>query len=508
MTASLLSLPDEVLAQIIEYLDVRSVYARPRDNASARPSHVALALTCHRLSHLVRDSVTRDLEFALRDHQHVQQYSRSVTLTAKEDQHRIELLMRTWFDRPELLNRVKTVTIGLHRYSDATVGFEFLSWLSRSTSLFALGLYEATSKDIDNLAFLFHNRKDRFVNLKRLSVIQADGFKCSPEVVYSLCMLPSLERITIRASITARSVAQGPFLQANPDYRYPVVDGVCRTPKQLVFPSWQFETDVLEYILPSVTVRTLVIPHLGAGHIRATRSSTVRKLTDNDRNRPYSPARLNDMLAPARENLEFLKIGNSVLWYYYHDNTKIDLSAFTKLRIVHASSSLLFGPTRISKNLAVDNEVWRLLPRSVEDLHVLFDGVQGLFWSVPELDRFRSPDMLMADFDREVVATRHNRAHVTDDIWTAGPGSQSKVSDALSWLTLIFDRKQTHFPQLKSVHVVECHDTHVMRGAWKSFDLLSIYPTLFAPYNVQISVSIYVPADWDTASLRSVDDTG
>lgn len=83
----------------------------------------------------------------------------------------------------------------------------------------------------------------------------------------------------------------------------------------------------------------------------------------------YSPAQVGDALAPLRATLESLDLTTpeTLTWPGGHDGSRLDLSAFGRLRCVRADSKCFF-PSRRNKE-----DICPLLPASIEALELCFD---------------------------------------------------------------------------------------------------------------------------------------
>jgi len=400
--------------------------------------------------------------------------------------------MRTGFDKPDLLNRIKSVKLemGGTGWGDQTVGFEFLTWLSRSDSLETLKLSECLCEDVEKVAYLFNSKCSRFKNLNKLTIIETADFSArfSPALVYGLCRLPSLTRFKINASLfRGNNDEDNNWRGVTERYRFHPTSR--KELASLIFASGDFDLHHLESALSLLIIRSLTIPNIGGtGHFRDL-NPAERNTNDYGLNDPYSPARLQPILHKAANYLEQLELGHNYhdLWYKTsnHDGTTINLSDFHLLRKITLASSVLFGPDRTSTNLATKTPVYRLLPPSLEQFTVTFDGPQGIYWSIEQLESFWREGRI----DRK-----------TDEIWTEGFGNAGKTVEALSWMIEIVERKENKFPRLRSVEARECHEIQCIRGEWRRFDLLAVYPELFAgAVDVETRVEVYVPRveEWD-----------
>ncbi|KAK8088370.1 RNI-like protein [Apiospora hydei] len=98
-----------------------------------------------------------------------------------------------------------------------------------------------------------------------------------------------------------------------------------------------------------------------------------------------SPRSIGRVLAPAAASLEQMDIvADNVYLPAQHDGSRIDLSAFDRLRHLEVSACLLFGAGR-GPVVSSGDDIWPCLPPALVKLTIAFDGDLGLFWSLAEM---------------------------------------------------------------------------------------------------------------------------
>ncbi|XXG96010.1 hypothetical protein Hte_002287 [Hypoxylon texense] len=403
---SLSQLPFELLKDIFSYLDDQEhrLYAD-----HGYPALCAVALTCRRVSGVAVNILYADIELVF-------------NATGAKDIERLVLLNRSCRENPSVVNRI----LRAHLYSsfgDAVDLYnEFLSHLAGSTSLTTLkteihGKWTA-------LQTLYNYHEGSFAQVRHLEIglhrVMGREWYLPAEQVTRLCELPSLEILTTHAPLGGfRTEESRPTATlANLKHLH-------------LFASRPVSAAVLESILPRA-------PNMECVQLSVPGAATEvdRKMADNasmlgyDLSEPLRPAFYGELLAPAAASLKNLVIDTVNVKYPSHDGSWIDLSPFANLSRLEFSASLFFG-TGKTASCAWSRGIGRYLPPRIESLHVLFDGDQGIFWSLGDM-------------------RRHARSRTFPELW------QQRLNVVhVEWLIDLLAGKRKDATSLKSITVAE-----------------------------------------------------
>ncbi|KAI0169313.1 hypothetical protein GGR52DRAFT_516026 [Hypoxylon sp. FL1284] len=397
MSPTLSRLPAEVLRDIFSRL------ADQDDKGQAYRDLYALTRTCRRLSGLAVHLLYADINFYVNangKHSRLLDYCRQ---------------------KPFLVDRIHSVQIVFSGGETAN-----LLWrLSQSTSLTKLNISYAFGWS--QLPVFFNYDYPSYAAVRELQIgaitIQDQNGYVPANELAQLCELPSLEKLTIWTPVGGFQGAPQPSQSTKTIANLRHLHFCKQRPVSV---------EALELVLdrcPSLKYLELSIP----GAATDVRRMVCNGMSQNgfDLDEPLRPAFYGKLLAPAATSLTSLAIYASNVQFPSHDGSRIDLSGFANLLELGCSTSLLFDPEKTASSSASSRDLWRYLPPRIEHLCLVFDGDQGIFWSLQDM--------------RE-----HARVETFQDLWT-----QTYCRFHVGWLTELLRRRREDDNQLKMITLDE-----------------------------------------------------
>lgn len=408
------------------------------------------------------------------------------------DCDRLKLLLEAFGQNPMILRHVRSAVFRTFGHADKSLINTFIAYLSDAPGLTDLELTHCSRGDINHFAHLINNDKGRFSRLQYLRYapehesgsLPADGFD-------GICMLlsSSLRVVKMNCSVVERYFTK-------PTKERHAWSGTTKL-NEIVISGFRCDEAALELVLPrSPRLKVLTLPPPGYGFLEdmgrldGGPRRTVPRSGHAD-GTAFSPARIASLVSPVSNTLEDVSMYNDRIVVQIHDGSRLDLSVFSSLKCVEVSSHFYFGNYPSVAEAAADaynDGFWKLLPYSVEEIHIQFDGLQGIFHSLEHLEQsFSAVEVSWERYDR---------------LWAKGPGDAIAVAKTLSFIHEIITRKQHHFPSLRLVRLVESHNTKLLgwtkleRGLWHWVNVLSYYPELFESGGVHVNILIYEPDEY------------
>ncbi|KAI2602111.1 hypothetical protein GGR54DRAFT_625741 [Hypoxylon sp. NC1633] len=431
---SINELPFEIIEDIFSRLDKDE---REYTN-NGHPNLCALARTCRHLSDIATTLLYKHVKL-------------EINRREAKDRERTSILISRCLVYPSLVHRIQSVKLRWF-YPDVTEDYnELMSHLAKSTSLTRLKS-ELSHARWHILPALYDYAPGSFPNLTQLAVelndVRGEEGYLPADQLAKLCELPSLEFLTVRAPIGGFATDA-----KKPDVMLPKLRHIhfwgCRS----------VSVAALEFILPrtpNLTCLQLSLP----GDSRENNRKLARNMSmlGLDLTGPVRPAFYGELLAPAAASLTHLLLDAVNVEFSEHDGSRIDLSQFTKLANLDLSACLLFSRGQTAAGCPWSREMWKLLPPRLDELHIMFDGHQGLFWSVPDM-------------------RQHARARTFDELW-----AERLNGDHVGWLMALLDRcredvtsyrtitlsEETIFDTDPNWQIVSWHMTNDLKAAARS----------------------------------------
>ncbi|KAJ9664213.1 hypothetical protein H2198_000431 [Neophaeococcomyces mojaviensis] len=493
MAIDLLNLPDEILALIVSHLDTASLEEPAEAKIVSKPELCALALTCRRISSLTREHIFGCI--ALKHHNPYLWSisssggaSRSCSDLTRRDGDRIKLLMRAWNENQYLLLRGLQCVTWHTEYFDPSLREEFFDCLARSESLVKLNLLGCSREDVRRLTARIHSpaRRSYFTKLQTLRIRPNDPAAIYSSLLSSLCTAPTLREL----NVPAHSISVHVLCETSSAF-FNEADRPSNTDLETLRIGAASHVDIatFERILPQCTkLKQLFCPPPEPGI--AFEDGGWRPYPE-DTGRKFSSTLVSQALLPVADTLEVLSMTDPNIIFTAQDESCLDLSAFSVLRKLCLSNSVLLGPQQPAPPRgSFKSAIWRRLPPSLEELCVTFDGLEGIFYSIESLE----------------ITAAYPSDFTYSTLWDNGPGSEEKVSQALTWVTEIAERKrgEQFLSQLRKVELVECHTPPFLPQSGveirlKTLSLRSEHAKLFRTFEeaeIMVDLRIYVPNEW------------
>ncbi|KAI1204740.1 uncharacterized protein F4807DRAFT_321473 [Annulohypoxylon truncatum] len=396
--------------------------------------------------------------------------------TAK-DLGRMATLNRCCQEFPYLVNRIGSAELRWCYKEDVETYNEFLGHLAKSTSLTKLTCELCHDLSWTAISALYNYSDGSFTHLKDLQIeLNIAGSKevyVSTEQFLKLCELPKLEVFTVCAPITGfGNGTRSETILAKLGHLH-------------FWASHPVPISALESILPRV-------PNLTCLQLSAPGEGTqVNRMFANgcfmpgfNRDEPLRPSFYGDLLAPVAASLKHLVMDADNVEIPSHDGSHIDLSRFTNISRLELSSSLLFGSGKLVSSYAWAQRVWEILPPHLEKFRLLFDGDQGLFWSVGDM-------------------RQHARSKTFDQLW-----SRTVNNGYVDWLFGLLDRSRNKASYLVSITINEQpiidKDQNWKIVQWHMTDDLVAAATAAG---VKLAIKLRVPRIFESSALALAEDS-
>ncbi|KAI1455085.1 hypothetical protein F4805DRAFT_436826 [Annulohypoxylon moriforme] len=443
---SLDSLPVEIQNNIFFRLDDQSErqYA---DNGY--PTLCALALTCRRLSDTANNLLYSHIKLEINGEM-------------AKDADRMAALNKCCREYPYLVDRINSAELRWCYRKDVETYNELLGHLAKSTSLTRLAC-ELNQPTWTVLPALYDYSEGSFAQLNNLEIelnrVKGKEDYVPAEQLAKLAELPKLEIFTVCAPVTGFKTEARSEKILNQLKHFHFWKG-CPT-----------SVAALESILPKIpnlTCLQLSVPGDG--------TQIDRKMANNssmlgfDLDEPLRPSSYGDLLAPVAASLKHLVIDAENVLITSHDGSHIDLSHFINVSLLELSASLLFGSGGTAASCAWVWEIWKFLPPRVENFDILFDGDQGLFWSLGDM-------------------RQHARSNTFDQLW-----ERTLKMDYIDWLLGLLSRNRNNTASFRSITINELpivdRDQNWKIVEWKLTDDLT---TAAAAAGVKLTIRLRVP---------------
>ncbi|KAI5866041.1 hypothetical protein GGS23DRAFT_555230 [Durotheca rogersii] len=407
---SLVSIPVEIITDIFCLVD--SLEARTYGDYQ-RSNLCALALTCRYLSEVAGALLYERVSFGFGV------LDRFLT----EDVKRIKHLNRSFRNRPSLVDRIHSADLHFPFTGAGSITYkEFLRHLSRSSSLTSL-MTELGFASWNHLEALYKCEEGGFPNLKTLNIellggTQWDQNELPVEKLASICELPSLETIVVRASIelpSEKPVSTTPFPNL----------------KRLHFGFQPVYVEVLQTLMsraPGLTSLRLPIP--GESFQCIMKNPDKPHVDGYSMHGIMSPEFYGTLFLPVASSLTDLVLNTDHV-FFTHDGSVIDLSRLVNLTSLTLSSYLLFGSGHLAADDPRAQGVWESLPACLTELHLRFPGTMGLFWPL---------DVVQARAASDTFGERWEERLNTDHV---------------AWLLDLLDKTRDRKLALKSITISE-----------------------------------------------------
>ncbi|KAK5938283.1 hypothetical protein PMZ80_009253 [Knufia obscura] len=472
---ALLDLPEELLLLIIKALR----------NSWAPNTLIDLAVVNKRFTPLVR--------IALAHHASIYVASDNSANRPKHLTQFLEFLR----NHPEVLNCLDCVDLGWDRKRFSKSYNDALTILAKSESLRRLSLSLASQAQFAKVPILFQPPPGSFCNVEWIDVDVDSRGDLAADHVVKLCELPSIRRISnMTSNITACS---SPHMLEAPEQYFKCTPLKLRRLESL---APMTHMDYLKLVLPRC--KDLDALHISLpcpGVRQETQSPTSRFPSRLDTDHKFSPREIEKYVRYATRTLERLSITSMRDGPYNwdatfihpgeHDNSYLDVSLFWKLYYIKVSSYLLFGNHGSAKveHISEGRPIWELLPRSLEELTINFEGHQGIFTSLDEMcDNF-------LEWDEDFV-----------DWWAEEVARHFKDVNQLGWLyDLVKQAAAGHFPNLHEIVLEECYPS--LWGKWKLIDIAQLHPEL-TKHDFKVAIRVMVPEEMAEDCIKALREFG
>ncbi|OTA94882.1 hypothetical protein M434DRAFT_10267 [Hypoxylon sp. CO27-5] len=338
-------LPAEILSEILSHLP------NPRHwGENGHPDLCAVALTCRYISPVAITLLYSRIKLELYWYNH-------------RDHERAIALNNSCRENPDLVHHIHSLVLTSDNRDTTKLCNEILSQLAKSTSLVKLKL---KVYDIwEYLPALFKPASNSFPCLSEVEF----GFylheylgDLPAEYLVKLFELPALNTLVLGVLYNNWNTTLSPKT-------------VFKSLTELYMDESTVCFETLESILaraPNLKRLALRIPKYGV---------------NGDPDHTCRPSSYATLLAPLANHLKTLVIDRDALYYWPHDGSRFDLSAFTNLSSLTLHSCLLFGPESSASSCPWQGEICELLPPRLCQLNVNFNGSQGLLWPSYEIIR-------------------------------------------------------------------------------------------------------------------------
>ncbi|KAK5089493.1 hypothetical protein LTR24_006135 [Lithohypha guttulata] len=465
----LLDLPEELLLAIVKALrDIWAIDALQN-----------LAIVSKRFTPLVRVVFVKDASICiLKDD------------SPDRPKHLVQFL--TCLQRyPELLNCLDWIKLAWERrrFTKAKAYNDIVEIIGHSRTLRRLSIDLASRAQLAKVPVLFHPPPGSFCNLEWIDVDVTPPAGLPADHMANICELPNLQRIS--NSISNVVECSSAYMLETPETHFRSTPLNLRC---LESTAPMTHIDYLKLVLPRAKhIEALHISLPGPGVTQEPEWSEFASSAIPDFDHKFSPHEIGRCLNHAARTLEELSITSlrhheyNFEWTFVnpveHDNSYLDLSSFERLHYLKASSYLFFGPYRSAADTyrQKHRKLWELLPPHLEELHINFEGHQGIFASLQTM------------FDRWVDAGLVDFAEYFVKYWTPEVASRFNDPTQLAWLYDILEQSSAgRFPNLTTIVLEECYSTYW--GDWKRIDVAELHPKI-ANHKIQVAIRVLVPKD-------------
>lgn len=519
MARSITNLPDELLINIISYLDLPSEYGSKQgwSKGDVRPTLCALAVTCRRLSAVARECMLRDVKLATG-----WTSSFGPVYTTK----RLRNFSRMCYENPESINYIKSLEMQADFSATPDWGSSdddkapdiLLQRVSRSSSLSRIRLLLPGPGALSWLESLlpFNHGPSFFPHLHYLELDCGSG-PIAPLLLLDLCSLPSLKHFKITSPL--KQASSGPSLDNMTLLKTP-----CR---------WRLHGLAVEVInatdvhapsihackmlerMPKLQELHLSVPGPGVFFADPDESHLRFRWGGMDGSLEFSPAQHKLWLNPVADTLRSLSMFNPQVFIQAHDGSLLDLSNFRQLEHLKISIHFLcqLGLSDARKIAQPDIEprvptksTCELFPRSLQTLEIHYDSDQGIFYDRHHLylaHHAGHKDQLTHLVTRDIPADKI-LPMMYNELWTDRINSiegDNGVLRRLAWLFKLRDVRRKEVPKLTTLTV---HETYARTWLWKDFNLAALHPGVFFDQVLKVNVVLRVPKMWDPPVLNVV----
>lgn len=471
-----MELPDEVLMEVIGYLDLEYKLSVSTGRSTARPAHATLIQTCKRLQRMVTPLLYRDLYFERQDTEKTPASDVRIGLWFRRFFDRFGAFMRTISKKPEFVDYIRSVSYKFFAVDSGSLRV-FLEYLARSKNLEHLNIFASPGTLFASLDGVFRDAKDYqpFRGLKSFSAMSESSSQLPASIFFNMVDLPSMQSIKCRIRMPDELEIHAFRLNSMPD-----ADDLPPLQNLMITDS-DFTPTLLDLVTSRRSIVNLFVPHLDsqAGRFLFGASAIDAQLA-------CSPASLLPRLLPIRDSLQSLALSNHKIRWEEHDGSCLDLSSFPRLRVIKISDRLLLPYSR-SNHAASNREdsIVHLLPPNLEELCICFDSVRGPFCSVQQLEAIAESPL----------------GYDANHFWSNAALSRMSMLDSLAWILQILEVRQNNFPLLQSIKLLECYERHGAMKHWVLYDDVSgLYEDLLRDEHVDTCILIYGPPEPTAAS--------
>lgn len=472
---SLLELSDEILLLIIQAL---GNYSRFRDLPR-------FTTVCKKLAPLTRVELARRASIVSDDDDENSAAARHVQFMH-------------WLKKyPEVLHCLDHIDISWVNPQQYQASKDIVDLVARSNSLRKLSIKFTSCITLEGLKIFATNRA-YFASVKELLLDSYGGQSIPADFLAKLCQLSRLETISCQNPVTACSM---PEMFTSPT-RYLSTETF--NLQNLVHRSTTSHIDLLKLIVPrSPHLRSIDIALPGPG-VRIG-DTDAGFLDVSQLSHSFRPKEIEELLMPAKPTIQKLTITsmrhcprnyNTVYVHpHEHDDTFVDFSTFANIRHLRISSYLVFGrsTSAAKKHRDQARDIWQSLPPHLEKLGINFEGHQGIFCSLKDIDNAFDPESWDQGISGFMTWWNNNVLQVLRNKKNTG------------WLQDILDRTHTELPNLRVIHLVECYSAEW--GAWIRVEVSSIMK-LTVPDGVYVEVAMMVPEASESSCIDLLRECG
>ena len=458
---SLLYLPDELLSYITELLDLEFIHKK----RAARPAHVSLALTCRRLSGVVRNSIFRDLCFDKLDSEKTPLSDQRIGLGPTRFFDRLGPLLKVWEKDQAAGNHVRSF---YYRYKmvHITMLQSLFRVLSQSNSLKRLTIVDCEERIYMTLQSFLANQTPGFCNLTHVRLetpypesSRGRRFDCTMQFLHQILAIPALKHFHLQAGCSETGE---------------IDEGIGLSPPARVEPPLEelhlmhagCGPTALKSILQLRRTRALIMPHRGNLH--------------QDGNAPYRVDDLLNALQSLRRILHTLGVTDSSMRLYGRVGGSFDLRNFTALKKLMISQSLLLQSPINPNQVTIRNESNDpIFPQCLEELAVFYDGATRFEWD-PQREELQY-------YPPNLEATPEG----IFDLWS-GPEDGESLDFFMSWMRDLLTRKPENFPYLQKVTVWSCPTVHPAPPEWIYRDILPLFDREWADPTNGVETGLFI----------------
>lgn len=134
-------------------------------------------------------------------------------------------------------------------------------------------------------------------------------------------------------------------------------------------------------------------------------------------------------------------------------------------------------------------KIWELLPPHLEELHINFEGQQGIFASLETMFINWADFVGLQDFTKYFVY-----------YWTRKVASRFNDPTQLAWLYETLEQSSGgRFLSLTTIVLEECYSTYW--GDWKRIDVVALHPKIFN-HKIQVAIRVLVSKEVNVECLN------